>query len=109
MNNSCLYCAQMYTKKDAFGYCKVYNCFDRSGKKVILDNLVKEAFNLIFISNDFIQLSIMSHVSNFYNKKTRAANDIMYKAKKEFGFIPSEVLKNIDMKNRQAWDKNIRW
>ena len=42
MGKPCKYCAQSGTHKDDFGFCKKYNCFEVSGKKQILEDLLKK-------------------------------------------------------------------
>ena len=105
----CPYCAQTRTKKDGYGYCKIYDCFGISGKKNKLNQFIKRASDLYDISEQSKPLSIRSYVSNYYNPRTRAANDLIYDVQKEFGFVPFELYDKIPMKNREKWDKNIRW
>jgi hypothetical protein len=105
----CKYCAQTDTKLDEFGYCKKYDCLSRSGKKAKLENLIERARNILFIPNEYVPLGIKSWVTNCYHVRTRKANNIMYDAAKEFGFVPLQVLERIPMANREKWDKNIKW
>lgn len=74
-----------------------------------LEFLMQRASDLLFISESSRPLGIVSYVSNYYNPRTRAANDIMYDAKKIFGFVPTKLLERIPINNRERWDKNIRW
>jgi len=106
----CLYCAMQDTKLDGFGYCIKYDCFTGAGKNDILNSFVKEARDLIFIpKNQTSALGIVSYVTNYYNVRTRKANNIMYRAELEFGYVPQEVLKHIPVENRKDWNANIRW
>ena len=108
----CPYCAQTETKKDKHGYCKEYSCFSRSGIKdkesAKLGDLIKRAQNLILIPKHSCgQIGMV--VTNHYNKRTREANNIMIDAKREWGYVPAELLMWIPEENRRQWDKNIRW
>ena len=105
----CLYCAQTSTELDEFGYCKKYDCLGRSGKRGVLENLMREAGDLYSVSNSHKQLGIRSYVTNSYNPRTRKANEIARKAQTEFGFVPMQLLERIPIENRDKWDKNIRW
>jgi len=107
MSKSCQYCGQGNTHLDKFGYCKKYDCFGRSGKRDLLNHFIKKASDTFTMPDDVGQVS--GPVSNFYRTRTRYANDVMYNAQKEFGFLPMEVLDRIPTKNREKWDKNIRW
>lgn len=105
----CKYCAQDDTKLDEFGYCTEYDCLERSGKRKILESLIKRAKDILFMPNDYVPLGIRSYVTNYYYVRTRKANDIMYEAEKEFGFVPLKVISAIPEANRGRWDKNIKW
>lgn len=105
----CQYCGQTATKLDEFGYCVRYSCFSVSGRKAKLESLVTRARNLLFVSDSYRPLSIKSWVSNGFSERTREANHIIFDTQKEFGFVPRQVLDLIPMKNRQKWDKDIRW
>ena len=107
MIKHCKYCANYTTQLDIFGFCKKYNCFNRSGKNVKYESFKNKISNLILIPNETRQIS--GQVSNFYNIRNRKANDIMYEIEKEFGFIPSELYYNIPEEYRKKWDSNIRW
>ncbi len=104
----CKYCGSTITRLDKFGYCIKYYCFGRAGKKEALDDLIKRAGNLWQLPESG-QLGILSYVTNNFNPRTREANNIMYDAKQEFGFVPGEVCERIPMENRGQWDKNIEW
>lgn len=108
VRSSCPYCAQTNTRKDGFGYCKVYACFKASGKKRVLERLLKRAHNIFFLPESS-QLGIRSYVTNTYSPRTREANDILHEANWELGFVPLELLDAIPMQHREKWDKNIRW
>lgn len=105
---SCPYCAQTNTRKDKYGYCKTYQCFQAAHGA----NL-KKGRALISTINDepdaFVPLSIRSHVSNFYNARTRKANSVIATIKSWIGFMPDELDKLIDDKHKKDWDQNIRW
>lgn len=105
----CQYCASTVTKLDKFGYCVAYDCLERSGKREKLNDLVKRASDLIFVSKSHVSLNIRSCVTNTYSPRTRKANQIVTDAIREFGYVPNEVLEKIPMENREKWDKNIRW
>lgn len=102
----CPYCAQTETKKDGHGYCKKHDCLGRSGLRAKLEDLCRRAGNLILITG-WGQVGRV--VSNPYSKRNRAANDLMYEAKKLFGYVPSELLAGIDSKDQLPWDRNVRW
>jgi len=107
MGNSCQYCANSDTKLDHFGYCIKYGCLETSGKKEILDRMVKQASALWFGDSSG---QVSGPVSNFYSKNHRKADDLKYDAYKEFGFIPYEIFDKMPEKYRhEKWDKNIRW
>lgn len=103
----CKYCAQE-EKLDSFGYCIQYGCFQRSGQDVILHQLEREASDLINIDRNACK-QISGPVSNFYRVRNRVANDVMYKAERIFGFVPSTVLSKINAEDQLKWDRNIRW
>jgi hypothetical protein len=103
----CRYCAQTITKLDGMGYCIMYSCFRRSGKQEVLDALVRKAWTIYSMPDSYGQIGRV--VSNPYSKRHRFANDVMWEAEKEFGFVPSKVLSAIDSKYHGPWDKNIRW
>ena|SRR5208283_2714535 len=104
----CNYCASTITKLDDHGYCKKYGCFERSGKKEILDYWLTEARKIWTMPDTSGQVGRV--VSNHYSIRHRFANDIMWKAKKDFdGTLPFEILNAIPEKYRDSWDKNIRW
>lgn len=103
----CEYCASTVTRLDHFGYCVKYDCLSRSGKRDKLNNLIKRASDIYTMPDTTGQVS--GPVSNFYSHRTRKANNIIYDAQREFGFVPMEVYERIPMKNRGRWDKNIRW
>jgi len=103
----CLYCAQTTTKKDSFGYCKRYKCFERSGKNIIFQKLIKSASDICTMPNTYGQIS--GPVTNSYKHRTRKANEIFHEAQREFGFLPLEILEAVPLENRKRWDKNIRW
>ena len=105
----CKYCASYTTKLDTFGYCIKYDCFGRSGKRQLLNDFVNRANRIWTMPDRYVPLGITSHVTNYYYERTRKANDIMNDAKREFGFVPSDVIRAIPEKNRGQWDKNIRW
>ena len=107
MRKSCPYCAQTHTHKDQFGYCRVYSCFYKSGKKGIFDRLKKEASDIYFMPNTYGQIGRV--VTNLYSHRSRKASDIFHKAQREFGFLPLEIYESVPMKNREKWDKNIMW
>jgi len=105
----CQYCAQTETKLDGFGYCIEYDCFERSGKKKKLEVFVKQASDIWLMPNRYVPLGITSYVTNYYYERTRKANNIMHEAKREFGYVPFEIIKAIPEANRGRWDKNIKW
>ena len=104
----CLYCAQTQTRLDEFGYCKKYDCFEKSGKKQILKDLIKRVGNIYRLPKSST-LGIRSYVTNYYNPRDREVNDIIYVAQKEFGLVPEELLKTIPAENMKKWDRNIKW
>lgn len=105
---SCPYCAQTNTRKDKHGYCIVYQCF-----KTAHGDSLKKGRELIKTIEDepdaLVPLEITSHVSNFYNARTRKANSVIATIKRWIGFMPEELDKLIDAKHKQPWDKSIRW
>jgi hypothetical protein len=104
---SCKYCAQD-ERLDGFGYCQKYNCFERSGEKSILDNLISDAKKLWFTEDQW--MSVSGPVSNSYSKNHRVADSIKDKATYRFGFVPFELTDAIPFKFRdKKWDRNIRW
>lgn len=104
----CKYCASTITRLDKFGYCKKYDCFGRSGMRDKLNALIRRCSG-IYLQSKSKSLGIVSHVSNYYDGRTRFANSIMKDAEMEFGFIPEELLNHIPLKHQEQWDKNIRW
>jgi len=107
MEKHCQYCGSTVTKLDHFGYCIHYYCFNRAGKKIILDNLIRKATNLWFGDSTG---QVSGPVSNFYSKNHRKADGLKRESEREFGFIPYELLSRMPPKFRnEAWDKNIRW
>jgi hypothetical protein len=104
----CKYCASTVTRLDSFGYCKKYACFDRSGQKEKLEALIKRAGDIYTMPDTWGQIGRV--VSNPYSHRHRKTDDIKWDAKREFGFIPLEVLNRIPLKYQDSkWDKNIRW
>lgn len=102
----CKYCAQSEVL-DQFGFCKKYNCFERSGEKSILDKLISDAKKLWF---DDETKSVSGPVSNFYSKNHRESDKLKDKAIEKWGHIPSELIDAIPFKFRdKKWDRNIRW
>lgn len=104
----CKYCAQSNTRLDELGYCKKYNCLERSGKKPVLDNLIDRAHK-IYTLPKYKQLEIRSYVSNGYSPRDREANDILYECNEEFGFVPLSLLNAIPNEHMKKWDRDIRW
>ena len=72
-----------------------------------LDYWINQAKSIWFMPDTTGQVS--GPVSNFYSHRTRKANDILYKSQQDLGFLSFEVFNAIPMKNREKWDKNIRW
>lgn len=104
---TCKYCAQSEVL-DQFGYCKKYNCFERSGEKLIFDKLISDARKLWF--DDEIK-SVSGPVSNFYSKNHRLADSLKDKAIQQWGHVPYELDNALPLKfsGKNKWDKNIRW
>jgi hypothetical protein len=42
MGKPCIYCGQSDTRKDVFGYCKKYNCYEVSGVKRKVDAIDRQ-------------------------------------------------------------------
>jgi hypothetical protein len=84
---SCPYCAQTNTKKDEFGYCKKYSCFEVSGDKKAYECLKDKLRDTIFISsyrrNQFD--------GSPYNPREEAKSWITLKIQELLGFVPMEV------------------
>lgn len=109
MNNYCKYCAQSNTKKDELGYCIKYNCIERAGKHIIINNLLHELFKMYDIPK-YTSCQIGVVISNPYNKRHRFVSSIINKCKIEFNCIPSKIRLHIpDEYLKTKWDKNIRW
>jgi hypothetical protein len=51
MGKPCKYCGQSNTHKDQYGFCKKYRCFERSGRKAIVEKLQNEISNIKFDSS----------------------------------------------------------
>lgn len=106
----CKYCAQDDTKLDSFGYCIKYDCFTRSGSSRKYNDLLQRAKNIRYIPDETKIINIRSYVSkNYYQVRTRVANDIFFEAEEEFGYVPHEIYTAVPLKNRGRWDKDILW
>lgn len=106
----CKYCGQCDTKLDNFGYCIEYECFQRAGKRDILD-VIKHKASDIYLLDKSTPLSIRSYVTNNFNPRDRAAEKIQRDCIREFGFIPQEVRDSLppEQQNFPQWDRKIRW
>ncbi len=98
---------QTGTRLDGYGYCKKYDCFDRSGRRAVLDGLVEKARAVQYMPDETGIVS--GPVSNTYSKRHRYANAVIHEASREFGGCPLAVLKVIPDKYHGPWDRNIRW
>lgn len=103
---NCKYCAQL-GRMDNFGYCKKYNCFERSGEKNFLESLVSRARNLWYGDRT---MQISGPASNFYSRNHRIADDLKWEATNRWEIVPLELIEAIPTKFRhKKWDRNIKW
>jgi len=107
--NFCKYCGQSKTKLDNHGYCRKYNCIERSGMKAKLEHFVKEISKVYYIPDTYGNVGRV--VSNPYSHRHRFIDNVINDAKIAFGgFVPLEILQKVPMKYKgKSWDANIRW
>jgi hypothetical protein len=90
MNNSCPYCAQTNTRKDNFGYCKKYNCFDVSGTKTKLEELkclMSKARKLPTYKRNVFD-------NTHYNPREVELRELRRRIVQLLGFLPMECTEN---------------
>lgn len=80
----CLYCAQANTRKNEYGYCKRYNCFEVSGDKSKFEKLqgeLREARSLPTYKRNQFDGSV-------YNPRKIEERWVLLKIQKLLGFVP---------------------
>jgi hypothetical protein len=89
MGKSCPYCAQTDTKKDSFGYCSKYHCFEQSKDKTKYEDLKSELRNaqqLPTSKRNFFD-------GSYYNPREEETHILFKKIVSIFGFLPIEAYK----------------
>ena len=84
----CPYCAQTDTRKDEYGYCKKYDCFEVSGDKKKLDDLKSQLSGTILMPT----YKLNQFDNTPYNPRKEERSWLLKQVETLLGFVPLNLL-----------------